>query len=196
MSRAFDAAMKRTRAVEVGEEPIAEASEQETYNPEKSLRRKIMESTLYDGKPTARFLLGELALLAMNEKSKYPADAPKEFRNDKVGWCWMAQWKLSLRLGTDSDGRTVRFWLAQFVKDGVVIPREWTDEYGVAHSEYKVVEEVIDAFQRPAGKEAQLSARPKRYREGSRTANKGSFSKSNQPGVSAHRRAVLEMDDE
>lgn len=107
----------------------------------------------------------------------------------------MAQWQMSLRLGTDSDGKTMRNWIARFVEDGVVIPRDWYDENGTHHAEYKVVESVVDAFQRPAGKEAAIADRPKRYSV-PRKANRGSFSTTNQPGRSAKRRAIMEEDDE
>jgi hypothetical protein len=61
---------------------------------EKSLARKIAESSQYDWNATARFLLTQLAVLAMDEDDNYPDDAPEEFKADKVGWCWMSQFKL------------------------------------------------------------------------------------------------------
>ena len=160
---------------------------------EKSLARKICESSLYDGQPVARFLLNQLAVLAMDEDSTYPDESP--YKDDKEGWCWMAQWKMSLRLGTDDEGRTMRRWIERFQEDGVIQYRDWYDENGTPHAEYKVVESVVDAFQRPAGKEAAIAARPKRYSV-ARTANKGSFSTANQPGRTAKRRAIMEEDGE
>jgi hypothetical protein len=166
-----------------------------TKSEEKSLARKITDSSLYDGQPAARFLLVQLAVLAMDEDSEYPDDAPEKYKADKEGWCWMSQPKLSLKIGTDSDGRTVRRWIARFQEDGVIQYRDWHDDNGTLHAEYKVVESVVDAFQRPAKKEDAMAARPKRYSV-PRTANRGSFSTANQPGQTAQRRAIMEEDDE
>ena len=181
---------KRQRATE-----LLEKAGIPVKSGEKSLARKITDSSLYDGHPAARFLLVQLAILAMSEDSEYPEDAPDKFKADKEGWCWMSQIGLSLKIGTDSDGRTVRNWIARFVEDGVVIPRDWYDDNGTHHAEYKVLEEVVDAFQRPAKKADALAARPKRYRQ-PRTANRGSFSTANQPSRTAQRRAIMEEDDE
>ena len=160
---------------------------------EKSLARKITDSSLYDGKPVARFLLVQLAVLAMEEDSDYPDDAPDKYRSDKEGWCWMSQPKLSLKVGTDSDGRTVRRWIARFREDGVIQYRDWRDENKTLHAEYKVVEAVVDAFQRPSQKKD--VERAPRYKE-KRKANRGSFTTANQPGRSAKQRAIMEEDDE
>lgn len=162
---------------------------------EKSLARKITDSSLYDGQPAARFLLVQLAVLAMDEDSDYPEDAPLKYKADKVGWCWMGQVGLSLKIGTDSDGRTVRNWIERFRKDGVILYRDWYDDNGTHHAEYQVIESVVDAFQRPPKKEDALAARPKRYSV-PRTANKGSFSAANQPSRSAKLRGIMEEDDE
>jgi hypothetical protein len=66
---------------------------------EHSLARKITDSDLYDRNATARFLLTQIAVLAMKEDSDYPDDAPQKFKDDKVGWCWMSQKKLALKIG-------------------------------------------------------------------------------------------------
>ena len=161
---------------------------------EKTLARKITDSTLYDHQPTARFLLVQLAVLAMKEDSDYPEDSP--FQDDKVGWCWMSQEGLSLKIGTESSGRTVRNWITRFIQDEVIIPREWRDDNGTPHAEYKVVESVVDAHQRPPKKKDAIAARGSRCKEGSRKANKGSFTTANQPGRSAQQRAIMEEDDE
>lgn len=194
MSRAAEASLKRMAAVERGEEPEPIKQARRLEPGEKSLPRKILESSLYDGQPVARFLLNQLAVLAMDENSEYPKDSP--YTDEKEGWCWMSQWQMSLRLGTDSHGRTMRNWVERFRKDGVVLYRDWYDDHGTHHAEYKVVEEVVDAFQRPKGKEAQLESRPSRYKEGSRKANGTSFSAKNQPGMSAQKKAIMEEDDE
>ena len=62
MSRAFEAAMKRSAAVERGEEPTPEPAKPKVVKAgiplsEKTLARKITDSSLYDGHPAARFLL-------------------------------------------------------------------------------------------------------------------------------------------
>jgi hypothetical protein len=197
MSTAFEAAMKRAVAAERGEIEEIDTPEPKhirVKTEDKTLGRLIMESSLYDNNPTARLILNQLAALRMDEKSRYPKDSP--YKDDKEGWCWMAQWELSLRCGLDSDGRTLRYWIARFRKDGAVLYREWWDDNGTHHAEYKVVAEAFAAFQRPDNKEAALAARKARYREGSRKANKGSFSKKNQPTISAQRRAIMEEDDE
>ncbi len=164
---------------------------QEQFVVEKSLARKIAESSLYDWKPTARFLLREIATLRMAEDSNYPDDAPEKNKADKKDWCWMSQFQLGLRIGADE--RTVRRWIAQFRKDGVILYRAWTDDNGTNHSEYKINEKVLDAFQRPSQKPG--VQRPPRYSQ-KRKGNKGSFSTANQPGRTAQRRAIMEEDDE
>jgi len=158
---------------------------------EKSVARKIAESSLYDWCPTARFLLTQIAILAMDEDSEYPEDAPDNYQADKEGWCWMSQFKLGLRVGCDE--RTIRRWIARFREDGVILYRTWKDDNHTPHAEYKVVESVVDAFQRPSQKVD--VKRPPRYSE-KRGANKGSFSTANQPGRSAKQRGIMEEDDE
>jgi len=191
MSRAFEAAMKRERAVEMGEEPVAEPSKQEIYNPEKSLRRKIMESSLYDWNPTARLLLCELVVMAMkDEDSNYPEDAPASHHADKVGWCWLSQFKLSLRVGCDEG--TIGRWIGRFREDGVIDYRDWRDDNMTLHAEYRVRKSVVDAFQRPSQKRETCN-RPKRYK---------SRPKSTQPRTAAGKfanatkRGIMEVEDE
>ena len=153
----------------------------------KSLPRKIAESSLYDWNSTARFLLNQLAVMAMDEDSNYPDDAPPEFKADKKGWCWLAQYKLALRVGK-SESQVQRL-LTQFRKDGVILYRDWHDDNMTLHAEYKVVESVVDAYQRP--NQSNDVARPARYKE-KRKPNAGSFSAKNQP-----KKAVsLDEDDE
>lgn len=86
---------------------------------EKSLGRKIVESSIYDWCPTARFLLSQIALLRMDEDSNYPNDAPEKCKADKVDWCWMSQHKLALRMGVSES--TVHRWIKRFRKDGVIL---------------------------------------------------------------------------
>lgn len=155
---------------------------------EKSLARKIAESSLYDWNATARFLLTQLAVLAMDEDDNYPDDAPEEFKADKVGWCWMSQFKLSLRVGK-SESQIHRL-LKKFREDGVILYRDWHDDNMTLHAEYKVVESVVDAFQRPTqNRGVKRPARSSRDYESYN--NKGSFKKGHDK-----RRANMDADDE
>jgi hypothetical protein len=124
----------------------------------------------------------------MDEDSSYPEDAPDEFKADKEGWCWMSQEKLALKVGR-SESQVQRL-ATQFENDGVILKRKWRDSNMTRHTEYKVLEEVVDAYQRPKN-----GSRPPRYSK-KRTANAGSFSTDNQPKKNAQKRAVMEEDDE
>jgi hypothetical protein len=75
---------------------------------EHSLARKITDSDLYDWNATARFLLTQIAVLAMKEDSDYPDDAPQKFKDDKVGWCWMSQKKLALKIGDTPERHRIQ----------------------------------------------------------------------------------------
>lgn len=143
----------------------------------KSLGRKITDSSLYDWNATARFLLSQIAVLRMDEDSNYPDDAPPEFKEDKVDWCWMAQYKLALKIGK-SESQVQRL-ITRFRKDGVIFYRDWIDDNSVVHAEYKINEKVLDAYQRPS--QSRDVDRPPRYKV-KRKANRGSFSTQNQPG--------------
>ncbi len=165
------------------------------YKPEKSLMRLIMESDMYEWKPVAVLLLTQLVALAMDADSKYPKDAPEEFQGEnKVGWCWMTQLELSHRCRCDE--KTIYNWIARFRKDGVIDYRDWYDDNHTHHAEYRVVPTVFLVRQRPENKHDADKVRPSRYEKGTRKANSGSFSKKNQPTISATRRALLEEDDE
>jgi hypothetical protein len=186
---------------------VEEVLEQETATPkprrtkveDKPLQRLIAESSLYDWNPTARLILNQLAALRMDENSRYPKDAPTHYPDgrpwEKIDWCWMAQWELSLRCGLDSKGRTFRWWIERFREDGTVLVRKWEDDNGTKHTEYKVVGEAFMAFQRPENRDAALASRPPYYKR-ERGANKGSFSTANQPGREPKRRAIMEQDEE
>jgi hypothetical protein len=146
---------------------------------EHSLPRKIVESELFDGKPTARFLLNQLAVMAMkSEADSYPADAPKHYPDGtpwlQTGWCWMSQHKLSLRVGI-SERQVIRL-LQQFKEVGVILTREWIDDHATPHTEYMVVEPIVDAFQRPS--QDRGVKRPTRAkRDYKNYNNKGGFKK-------------------
>src|ERR1700730_800852 len=151
---------------------------------EHSLPRKIVESELFDGKPTARFLLNQLAVMAMkNENASYPKDAPKFYPDgvtpwEKTGWCWLSQHSLALRIGI-SERQVIRL-IQQFKELGVILTREWIDDHYTPHTEYMVVESVVDAFQRPSQKRG--VKRPKHANRDYKTyANKGGFKKGYDP---------------
>jgi hypothetical protein len=141
----------------------------------KSLARKIAESSLYDWSSTARFLLTQIAVLAMtDEEDNYPEDAPEEFKQDKIGWCWMAQYKLALRIGK-SESQAQRL-IARFKKDGVTKIRQWRDDNNTLHDEYQIVESVVDAFQRPSQRR-DVERPPRSKRDYKAYDNKGGFRK-------------------
>ena len=161
---------------------------------EHSLPRKIMESELYDGKPTARFLLNQLAVMSMkSEADSYPVDAPKTYKDGtpwlKTGWCWMSQHKLALRVGV-SESQVFRL-LKGFKADGVILTREWIDDHATPHTEYMVVESVVDAFQRPS-QERGVKRPPRAKRDYEDYDNKGGFKK----GYDARRANLVGVGDE
>jgi hypothetical protein len=161
----------------------------EAGEEEKSLARKIVESELYDWNSTARFLLNQLAVMAMpDENANYPDDAPAAYKADKTGWCWLSQFRLSLRVGK-SESQIHRL-LKQFKKDGVILTREWFDDHMTPHEEYKVVESVVDAFQRPSQNRG--VERPKNSkRDYKGYENKGAFKK----GEDKRRANMVDEDD-
>jgi hypothetical protein len=156
---------------------------------DRSLARKIAESSLYDWKPTARFLLTQLAALAMpDEDAAYPEDAPDSCKADKTWWCWMSQFKLGLRVGiSESQAHNL---LKKLKEDGVILTRTWLDDHNTPHTEYKVVESVVDAFQRPSQNRG--VERPKHSKRNYKDYdNTGAFKKGRDP-----RRANMVEDDE
>jgi Helix-turn-helix domain len=166
------------------------AAHPELFQQEKSLARKIAESSLYDWNPTARFLLTQLAVLAMDEDSSYPEDAPDEYHADKNGWCWMSQAKLALRIGR-SESQVQRIIADKFRPDGVILYRDWRDSNNTLHAEYKVVEKVVDAYQRPS-QNADVK-RPSRYG----TSRKGTAANQHRVGGKFTKKtAVMDEDDE
>ncbi len=157
---------------------------------ERSLSRLIAESQLYDFRPTARALLIAIALMTISDaEDPYPEDAPETYIADKIGWCWLSQWKLGLRVGI-SESQVQRL-ITMFIEDGVITPRYWHDEFGVLHAEYKINKKVLIAHQRPS--QTKDVKRPNRYKK-ERHANKGSFSSENQPKNKTN--PAVEMDEE
>lgn len=154
------------------------AAKQSQQKKANNLFIKIQESGLYDWNPTARALLVTISLLQMkDENAYYPEDAPLDHYNNRIGWCWMSQYRLALRVGCDE--RTVRRYIARFRKDGVIRVRTWTDDNKTPHAEYQIVEAVIEDNQRPS--QRREVTRPPRYKK-KRGANLGSFTAKNQPG--------------
>ena len=155
----------------MSKEAYAKAQEIKAANPDlfppqdKSLAWKITDSSLYDWNPTARFLLTQLAVLSSERgqqlirKTRRTTSKPT-----KKGWCWMTQAKLALKVGVHDS--TIYRWIKRFREDGVIKYRDWRDDNTTMHAEYKVVESVIDANQRPSQR-ADVE-RPPRYKEGSR----------------------------
>jgi hypothetical protein len=156
---------------------------------DRSLARKITESELYDWNSSARFLLTQIAVMSMpDEDANYPEDAPPEFRQNKTGWCWLAQHKFALRIGK-SESQVQRL-ITRFRKDGVILYRDWRDDNMTLHSEYKIVESVVDAHQRPS--QSKDVTRPKRTtRDYKNYDNKGGFKKGHDK-----RRANMDEGDE
>jgi hypothetical protein len=144
---------------------------------ESSLSIKIMESNLYDWNPTARFLLLVIAQTQVtNEDAYFPEDCPDEYKNDRLGWCWMSQWRLALRVGISEP--QVRRWIKRFEDDDVIQVRVWKDDNKADHNLSRVNESVVEAHQRPSQtKDVERSSRYKKKRG----ANRGSFTSTNQP---------------
>jgi hypothetical protein len=143
-----------------------------------SISIQVQESALYDHNPTARFLLLIIALgQRVNEDAYVPEDLPDKWKDDMLGWCDMAQWRLMLRSGLPTENQVYKY-IKRFKDDGVLISRSWTDSNNSQHSMYKIVESVVKEHQRPSQK-ADVE-RPSRYKK-KRKGNKGSFTKENQP---------------
>jgi hypothetical protein len=149
----------------------------------KSLTILVQESDLYDWNPSARFLL--LILVLGTRRSTVNEDGTKKWvqedcpytPEEMVGWCDMAQWRLAGRVGKSES--QVHKDLKMFEADEVITTRPWTDSNNVKHEMYQVNAAVVMKRQRP--EQSKNMKRPSRYKEGSRKANKGSFSKTNQP---------------
>jgi len=59
---------------------------------------RIATSDLYDFNPGVRATLREIALLQVTkEDASVPEESP--FKGDYIGWCWMSQKNLALRVG-------------------------------------------------------------------------------------------------
>ena len=163
----------------------------------KSLRIKIQEMEKYEWNPSMRLLLLVIELGTRRAKDNYEDTwAPTGWTAEEmVGWCDMAQWRLAQRIGLSEDhtGRMLR----QLDEDGFIETEGWRDPNdGKIHNRYRIIEATVDANQRPS--HTPETPRGKRYNnpDKPRKANKGSFNKNNQPGISALRKAILEEDGE
>ena len=156
---------------------------------------QVWQSDLYDYNPSVRATLIAIAFLQVNDSdSRYPEDAPAEFRNDRIGWCWASQKFLAARVGKSE--RQVRRDIARFQRDGVIEVRQWRDSNMALHDEYHVLEDVVQAHQRPEDKDA---TRPKRSsRDYSAYENKGAFRKGDDPrrgGLKNHSDSTQNSED-
>jgi hypothetical protein len=137
----------------------------------------VQESSLYDLKPTMR------AVLVLLARSRVQGDGPNARPNhpsrkalpqgEYENWCWFNQKTIADRVGCVD--RYVRDCIKRFVADDVVEVREWRDDLGHAHLEYKVNIQTVKLHQRKEGE-----PRAKRY-SAKRKPNDGSFSTANQP---------------
>jgi hypothetical protein len=169
--------MATTKVAPVTEPELREKSSESREKKEMSLIIQILESDLYDYDPAKRFLLVILAHgQRVNEKAYIPDDMPDEFKEDKcLGWCDMAQWRLSLRVG-QSESQINRN-IQQFRKYGVIQTRGWEDDDGMQHVMYRVVPEVVKDHQRPSQKKS-VERKP-RYAK--KAASRGHFTAKIQP---------------
>ena len=160
----------------------------------KGLLIQIQEMEAYDWNPAMRYLLFIIAFGTRKAKDDYEDTwAPTGWTaKEMVGWCDMAQWRLAQRVGL-TEGR-INQMLKQLEKKGFIEIEGWTDpDTGKLHCRYRVIPEKVEAEQRKEhSRRAQRGPRTSKPRKG----NKGSFSKSNQPKLSASQRAIREEDGE
>jgi hypothetical protein len=146
---------------------------------EYSLPIRIQECELFDWDTTARMTLLVIAMgQRTNEKAWLPDDLPDSMREDAMGWCYFSQHRMALRVGKTEDH--IQRVIDKLEKREAIKKETWTDSNQCPHDRYKVVEAVIDDNQRPSQKRG--VERPSRYKV-KRGANKGSFSRTNQPGM-------------
>jgi len=186
-----------------GEFERLEAEEAKSAKPkhktkrELSLTIKLQEISAYEYNPSMRYLLMIIHLGTRRAKDNYDNTwAPTGWTAEEmVGWCDFSYWKLAGRLGLTEDhtGRMMR----QAEEDGWVKIEQWRDpDTGKWHARYRLIPEMVEANQREEW--SPNMKRGDRYAEGSRKGktNAGSFSKSNQPKISALQKAIREEDDE
>lgn len=146
---------------------------------ELSLQIRVLESELFDWDTTARMTLLVIAMgQRTNEKAWLPDDLPDDMRETAMGWCYFSQHRIALRVGKTEDH--IQRVIAKLEDRGAIRIETWRDSNNCPHDRYKVVEAMIDNTQRPSQKRG--VTRPGRYKK-ERGANKGSFSRTNQPGM-------------
>jgi hypothetical protein len=198
--RCKDHTFAAMKLAELEEQPEPKPKKHKTKK-EKSLTIKIQEMEKYDWNPSMRLLLFVIHLGTRRAKDNYDDTwAPTGWTAEEmVGWCDMAQWRLAQRVGLTED--RINEMLQQLEDDGFIDKEGWTDpDTNMLHCRYRIIVETVDANQRPS--HTPKTKRGDRYAKGSRPSkangnlHKGMFSKSNQPGVSAKRKAIMEEDDE
>jgi hypothetical protein len=137
----------------------------------------VQESSLYDLKPTMRSVLMLLARARVqgdgpNARPNHPSRKALP-QGEYENWCWLNQETIAARVGCVD--RYVRDCIERFVADDVVEVREWRDDFGHPHLEYKVNILTVKLHERKKGE-----PRAKRYSV-KRKPNTGSFSTANQP---------------
>jgi hypothetical protein len=162
-----------------------------------SMTIQLQEIADYEWNPSMRYLLMIIHLGTRRKKDDYEDTwAPTGWTAEEmVGWCDMAQWRIAGRLGLTPDhtGRMLR----QLEADGWIEIEGWTDpDTNMLHCRYRIIAEKVMASQRKEW--SPTMRRGSRYNNPvkPRKANKGSFNSTNQPGKSAQRKAIEEMDDE
>jgi hypothetical protein len=168
------------------EEPKQETSKQKAKRLAKerglvkhSLQIRIMESELFDYDPTARMTMLVISLGQRKEKEDYSdtwiqEDCPWT-AEEMVGWCDFSQWRLSQRVGTTEHN--LQRVIEKLEAKGVIIIETWLDSNQARHNRYKIVEDKIDANQRP--EHTKDVKRPARYRK--KASSRGRFTSENQP---------------
>lgn len=129
---------------------------------------QVAQSALYDFAPVRCAVLKEIAFMQMtSEDSKYMEDAPPEYKENRIGWCWASQETLALRCRCSE--KYVQESVKVFEDDGVIITRSWIDSNNHEHLEYHVKEDIVQAHQREKG------AKPMRKTNRVYKPNRGSF---------------------
>jgi DNA mismatch repair ATPase MutS len=144
-----------------------------------SLPIRIMESELFDFDPTARMTMLIIALGQRKEKEDYSdtwiqEDCPWT-AEEMVGWCDFSQWRLSQRVGTTEHN--LQRVIEKLEAKGVILIETWLDSNNARHNRYKIVEDKIDANQRP--EHTKDVKRPGRYKK--KASSRGRFTSENQP---------------
>ncbi len=157
---------------------IIERGERIREGTEKPWDVLVQESSLYDLKPTMRSILMLLARVRVqgDGPNARPSNPERKAlpQGEYENWCWLSQETVAKRVGCTD--RYVNSSVRHFEKDDVIEIREWRDDLGHPHLEYKVNILTVKLHERKEGE-----PRAKRYKA-PRKSNAGSFSTTNQPG--------------